>query len=183
MQKTHPSYTRYNITVSGKVINNKTGEKLTPIKNIYGYLVVTLYDDVLPTKQFRIHRLVYETFVGPIEPNMQIDHIDGNKLHNHLKNLEMVTPVENSQRFHRAKGNLNFSDVKKDLGTSSKLTLAEVMAMILDLRNGMSNTDAGNKYKVHPRYVSLIRHKRRWGYAWRELGLESATTNPSGSRA
>jgi hypothetical protein len=45
-----------------------------------------------------LQRLVYQTFVGPIEGKMQIDHIDGDKSNNHISNLEMVTQSENIKR-------------------------------------------------------------------------------------
>lgn len=181
MQKTHPTYTRYNITVSGKVINNTTGKVLKPTLSSSGYYVVTLYDSALPAKQFTIHQLVVETFVGEVPEGMHIDHIDGNKLHNHLKNLEVVTPIVNTQRYH-AKREFNYNNPKTKKGKNSRLSVDTVVEMIKDIREGMSNAEAGQKYGVHPRYVSLIRHKRRWGYAWHKMGLEGATTNPSGSR-
>lgn len=185
MQRTHPLYKNYNITVTGKVINNVTGNIRQPSVNTYGYLVVTLYDEVLPPKQFFIHRLVYELFVGELKPGLTIDHIDGNKNNNRPTNLEQVSFGENSSRYYA-----NLPEIDRDVSgvpakrsLSGKLTLDSVKSLILDLRAGMTNTQAGEKYKIHPRYVSLIRHKKRWIYAWNELGLGSATTNLSGSRA
>jgi hypothetical protein len=180
MQKTHPTYTNYNITVTGKVINNLTGKVLKPIlKKGIGYYCYTLYNEE-GHEQITAHRLVYETFVGTIHKGMHIDHIDGNKLHNHVKNLEQVTSEENTHRYHD-KQTYN-SPVKNTKLSERKLDLETVKELILELREGMSNKEAGDKYGIHPRYVSLIRHRKRWGYAWKELGLESATTIPSGSR-
>ena len=44
------------------------------------------------------HHLIWETFVGPRTPGMEIDHINGNKLDWSLNNLEEVTPAENRKR-------------------------------------------------------------------------------------
>ena len=44
------------------------------------------------------HHLIWETFVGPRTPGMEIDHINGNKLDWSLDNLEEVTPAENRRR-------------------------------------------------------------------------------------
>ena len=42
-----------------------------------------------------IHRIVYETFVGEIPPDYQIDHINTIKTDYRLENLRLVTPKEN----------------------------------------------------------------------------------------
>ena len=44
------------------------------------------------------HHLIYETFVGPRTPGMEIDHLNGNKMDWSLANLEEVTPEENRKR-------------------------------------------------------------------------------------
>ncbi len=44
------------------------------------------------------HHLMWETWVGPRTPGMEIDHIDGNKMNWSLDNLEEVTPAENRKR-------------------------------------------------------------------------------------
>lgn len=65
-----------------------------------GYLFVVLFDRNKKIHNVRIHRLVAENFV--INPNIniytQVDHIDCNKLNNYYKNLEWVTPLENTRR-------------------------------------------------------------------------------------
>lgn len=43
----------------------------------------------------RQHRVIWETFVGPIPPGYQINHKDLDKKNNRLENLEVVTPKEN----------------------------------------------------------------------------------------
>jgi len=49
----------------------------------------------------KVHRLVYETFVGPIPLGKEINHIDGNKINNRLDNLETVTRQENIKHSYR----------------------------------------------------------------------------------
>ena len=44
------------------------------------------------------HHLIWETFVGPRTPGMEIDHINGDKMNWSLENLEEVTPAENRKR-------------------------------------------------------------------------------------
>ena len=44
------------------------------------------------------HHLVWETFVGPRTPGMEIDHINGDKMNWSIDNLQEVTPAENRKR-------------------------------------------------------------------------------------
>ena len=47
-------------------------------------------------KYIYIHRLVYETFIGPIPSGMEVNHKDGCKTNNNFWNLELMTRKENA---------------------------------------------------------------------------------------
>lgn len=49
----------------------------------------------LPKGQILAHRLIWESVHGPLDPKLTVNHIDGNKQHNRLSNLEAVTQSEN----------------------------------------------------------------------------------------
>lgn len=91
------NYEHYLIYNDGVIINSKKGNVLKPSKNQKGYLFVELSKNGY-SKKFLVHRLVYETYIGIIENGLQINHIDGNKQNNCLKNLEVVTPKQNVQK-------------------------------------------------------------------------------------
>ena len=44
------------------------------------------------------HHLIWETWVAPRTPGMEIDHVNGDKMNWSLANLEEVTPTENRKR-------------------------------------------------------------------------------------
>ena len=60
--------------------------------NSRGYRYVTVNG-----VQYAVHRLVAETFIGPIPEGCQIDHISRDKSANMLSNLRIVTPSQNSR--------------------------------------------------------------------------------------
>lgn len=64
--------------------------KATP--NYAGYHVVSLSD----RKQYRLHVLILEAFVGPRPAGMQGCHKDNDKSNNTLENLRWDTPVGNT---------------------------------------------------------------------------------------
>lgn len=59
------------------------------------YFKVCLIDSTGRKRWFRVHRLIYITFTGPIPKGLVIDHIDGNKHSNILSNLRAVSEAVN----------------------------------------------------------------------------------------
>lgn len=70
--------------------------KQTPLKG-RGYLVVCLSINGW-SKNFRVHRLVAETFIGtPPSPSSEVNHINGITGDNRVENLEWTSPKENTR--------------------------------------------------------------------------------------
>lgn len=83
----------YWINKNGMAVNKTTNKILTPCER-NGYLRLNIRWE---GKSYRrsLHRVVYETFVGPIPERKVIDHIDGDRANNSLSNLRLVTQSEN----------------------------------------------------------------------------------------
>lgn len=91
----------YEISNTGKIKRVSTNRKykfkeriLKKRLNRDGYVITALTKN-RKTEYFRVHRLVYETFVGKIEDGKEINHIDGNRENNNIKNLEVVSHKDN----------------------------------------------------------------------------------------
>lgn len=88
----------YEVSNTGKVrtLNyNRTGKvKELSLVNCCGYLHVNLYKEC-KCKQFLVHRLVVETFIGEIPKGLVINHKDENKQNNNVDNLEICTQKYN----------------------------------------------------------------------------------------
>ena len=87
----------YGITSCGKVWSYKSKRFLTPKDNGYGYLQVCLFRDK-QRKICYVHRLVAEAYLPNPDNLPQVDHIDGNKMHNFLNNLQWITNRDNCRK-------------------------------------------------------------------------------------
>ena len=98
-------------------------------------------------KNKMVHRLVAESFLG-LNEDMQVNHIDENKLNNNLSNLEYVSGRVNIQKYYSTKINLN-----KTLGATynkaSKKWRSFIRVNGKQVYLGAFNTEleAGNAYQ------------------------------------
>lgn len=85
-------------TITG---NRGVPERILNPNVMNGYCCVTLRKNN-KVKVFRVHRLVAEAFIGQQPtPDHQINHIDGNKQNNTVRNLEWCTPRENTAHAYK----------------------------------------------------------------------------------
>lgn len=119
-------------------------------------------------KNYRVHRLVYMSFIGDIPNNKVIDHIDGNTSNNHVSNLGCVTHSEN-----RMNPSTYYKTCKKvlklDVNTNEVIkkynSIIEAMVDLgFDYKKGLSS------------HISDVCNGKRalaYGYRWKwEEGLQ-----------
>lgn len=87
------NFNGYTIKEDGTVLN-KDGSVKLPYKAAKAYYCVSLYYNGKYTKHY-VHRLIAETFIDGT--NETVNHKDGNKLNNHVANLEWMTYSENNK--------------------------------------------------------------------------------------
>lgn len=86
---------KYKVTEDGRVFAVHLNKYLKPYSNGLGYQAVKLLVDGV-RKQFYVHRLVAQSYLGPID-GMVVNHIDGNKSNNNCSNLEICTQKQNQK--------------------------------------------------------------------------------------
>lgn len=162
-----PGLPGYTINENGEVFSYKgkkaDGHRMATVITNCGYVHITLVYEAGKSKPFLLHRLVALTFIPNTENKPQVNHIDGNKENNHYSNLEWCTRSEN--QLHAFESGLQ-DRIQGEDHASAKLTNQDAIDIINLMLNGSSNDDIANKYALHTRYVSLIRHKKRWTHLW-----------------
>ncbi len=146
----------YTITSTGHIIG-KYGTLLTPrIEN--GYFRVDLYKDGKCYHKY-VHRLVAENFIECLDDSFVVNHIDGNKLNNHVDNLEWCSYQYNI--IHSFKLGLSPKDEDRSF---SKLTF-EIADKIRDEYKSskkISQRNLAKKYGVSQRLILDVLQNKRW---------------------
>lgn len=114
----------FEVSSNGNLRNANTKKIYNKYLNHQGYYQVCVslgsrYDK----KVFKLHRAVAETFIPNTENKLTINHIDGNKLNNNVKNLEWATYSENTKH---AIDNGLITPLKGTQKSQSKLTKEQV---------------------------------------------------------
>lgn len=160
--KPHP-VSGYLVSNTGKIINPKTGYELKPTLGSRGYYKIGTY----VCSSGHVHTAVVEAFIGLVPKGMCVNHIDGVKTNNNLSNLEIVTYSENTKHAIRT----GLAKVRKGEDVSTAKVTKDQVLQIYDLFSlGYNNDYIGEKFGLHPRYVSLLRHGKRWTWLYEEIG-------------
>lgn len=155
-----PDYSRYEINEDGDIFVSKTMKKMSTHKNKFGYVRTHLINNSGDRVQVAVHRVVYSTFVGPIDKDKEINHLDGIKTNNNVSNLEQTTRKQNIKHAYDTGLKCNYGLMNK----RAKLTPKDVIE-IRDLRSwGMSFCDIGFFYNVTDDYIKKIIYRKKWGW-------------------
>lgn len=125
-----------------------------------GYLRVSLSNS--NRKMISIHRLMLFSFGIPNPDNKkQVNHKDGDKTNNALRNLEWATGSENINHAHDT--GLKPTLHGEDVGTS-KLKNVVILAITSDLMQNISRREIADKYKLPISEIGRIARGERWSY-------------------
>ncbi len=149
-------YPGYFINKEGKVWSeySKAFKKQRVHKS--GYVDVQLYQNGKHTTP-KIHKLITTTFFGKIPPGLVVNHIDGNKLNNHMSNLEYVTQSYNSiDAFNR--GTRNNSGLNSP---RTKLNIEQIKS-IKKMINTYTTKEISHTLNVSRAIINHIKYDDTW---------------------
>ncbi len=155
---------KYFVNEDGIVVNNN-GLIMKPNKDKDGYLTLNLFSNE-GYKHFKVHRMVAECFIVREDDNLQVNHIDGDKLNNTVENLEWVTNSYNVK--HAYDIGLIIRGEGHHLAV---LTNSIVEKIKLKLMEGLRDIDIAKEFKIERKTISNIRLGKTWKHIRPELSI------------
>lgn len=150
----------YTVNKLGEVFSLRNKIYLKKVKHKDGYFFVHLsYPQ--KTKVKSVHKIVVESFLGPVPKGLCINHINGIKTDNRLENLEVVTYKQNIE--HAWKTGL--SKPKYGVGSGATISFDKIKKIRKDYEKGMSQADLVRKYKSSKGNMHSIIYKKTRKYA------------------
>ena len=155
------SLNNYCINEYGFILNIRTRGVIIPSVGKKGYLQVCLTNK----NTYSVHRLVALTFIENKENKPEVNHIDGNKLNNHISNLEWNTTQENLE--HKRINNLGKTLKAKFSATGINNSQAKLdeQDVILIRTNCVTKNDIkkfSNELNVSIATIYDIKNRRSW---------------------
>lgn len=148
-----------NVIVRGNGWKYTRKSKILKPSGSGGYLrgAVCVNKKMIP---YKIHRLVALAFIPNNENKKEVNHIDGNKLNNHVENLEWCTRQENIE--HCILNKLQKPFKGEEIGNSKLLEF-----QVIEIRNKFkprvySRAKLAKEYNVSEATIKDILYKRTW---------------------
>lgn len=121
-----------------------------------GYPVVNLWSGNVG-RVYTVHELVAAAFLGTRPNGWSVNHIDGNKTHNAIENLEYMTLSDNSR--HQFETGLC---QRGERNGHSKLTEHNILEIRRRANAGERTVDLAREFGVGSPIISQIKHGTRW---------------------
>lgn len=125
-----------------------------------GYSAVSLKINSI-NKTASIHQMVATVFIENKNNLPQVNHIDGNKLNNHVNNLEWCTASHNM--IHAFRMGLKKPNIGESAG-GCKLTTNDVLAIRQMIFNGISQRKIAAIYGMSQGAIRDISNRKNWSH-------------------
>jgi hypothetical protein len=162
--KTINRFPDYEVSNEGQVRRSKGGRGAIAGKHLKWHThTATGYPDIrfsVDGKQtaIAVHRIVAEAFLGVRPSDMQIRHLDGNKMNNHITNLCYGTAKENANdKIQHGKSSKGIKNPK------NKLTEAQVIH-IRSMQGQVNAENLASIFGLNESTVYRIWNKKYWSH-------------------
>ena len=166
----------YQVSTSGnvrsktrKVYNPRYGEQLrlgkmlSPAINKNGYVQVGLSKNGI-RKSLKVHSLVAKAFLKEITGKKEVNHKDGNKLNNHIDNLEWCNRSENVLHAFRSGLKTKPKGAKNGQSKITSKEVLEIRSIYKGRGNGPSLDKIAEMYNLGRSQVTRIVKRQSWGH-------------------
>lgn len=141
---------KYEVHSDGKIYSNARKTKVELVGKItkYGYRLILLTVNHKRLYRF-VHRMVAEAFIPNPHNYKEVNHIDGNKLNNNVKNLEWCSSSQNKKH---CRDFLNPRQNKIDMNIANQIRNEK----------DMSHRKLGEKYGLKKTQIGYILQNKSW---------------------
>lgn len=191
MWKEYPKNIKYEVSDDGLVKNKERQRILKSNKMKNGYLSVSLRQEDGSYKLVYVHRLVAETYLPNPENKSDVNHKDGNKLNNHLDNLEWATRSENLKHAYNIGLKENNREIARNLCLTNEKILqhreeSKVQIQQLDETNNLiaeyasiaEAAEATGIVKQNIAAASLGQRRTAGGFKWKRINHDEQVLPP-----
>ena len=151
-------FPNYEVSNFGRIRNKFSKNIVSLYTSKFGYSIARLHMGQ-DKKDYRIHRIVMETFIPNPHNYTDVNHIDGNKSNNHLSNLEWCDRGHNIQ--HAYDKGLRYRRQVRCIETNDIFTFDNLPAYLIGKRcNILSNISSccrgksKSAYGYHFEYIN-----------------------------
>ena len=112
------------------------------LRNGYAFVSVSRSGN---QRNLMIHRAVASAFIGTIRSGQVVHHKDGDKLNNHVENLEITSKQKNTQEYYKTLG--------KSMGQVPLLDISKIQERVL---NGEQVCEIAKEYNVTRNDIAVL---------------------------
>lgn len=110
-------------------------------------------------KQYQVHRLVAMTYLPTNDTTLVVNHLDGNKVNNHISNLEWCTQAENIA--HAVE---NGFSTRGTNNCNAKLDDDKVRHIRAEAQAGVLQRTLADRFSVNENTISAIVRHQNWAH-------------------